>query len=116
MQYGEPATIISVERANNSKDGNPRYRVTLDDGTAMLTKADAALNHYIGNPEFRDGQVRVAITGKGAARSIVHVVTVWTPEDAAELKRLGKFMSTSKEMARWRVLCAKRDASKRLEE
>lgn len=48
----------TLERRNNTANGGPRFWVTFDDGTRLPTKADAQVNHVIGNPEY-DDRVRV---------------------------------------------------------
>jgi len=57
--------IESLERLNNSVNGNPRYRVHFTDGTVADTQSDASLNCGISNPEFRDVPLRVTFTRAG---------------------------------------------------
>lgn len=45
-------TIAALKRLRNSPDGNPRYNVLFTDGTAVATKADAAVAYGIENPEL----------------------------------------------------------------
>lgn len=59
------ATIIGLERLRNSVNGNPRFRVTLDNGTIAITQSDAAINYGIANPEYRDVPLRVTFTKAG---------------------------------------------------
>lgn len=54
------ARILSTERLRSSKASNPRYSVTTDHGT-WPTVADGAVGYGIGNPEYRDGAVRLTI-------------------------------------------------------
>lgn len=58
-------TIESLERLNNSVNGNPRYRVHFTDGTSALTQSDASLGYCIGNPEYRDVPLEVITTKAG---------------------------------------------------
>jgi hypothetical protein len=57
--------IESLERLNNSVNGNPRYRVHFTDGTVADTQSDASLNYGITNPEYRDVPLRVTFTRAG---------------------------------------------------
>ena len=57
--------IESLERLNNSVNGNPRYRVRFTDGTVADTQSDASLNYGISNPEYRDVPLRVTFTRAG---------------------------------------------------
>ncbi len=46
------ATISWVERLNNSVNGNPRFRLHLDDATSVLTQSDASVNYDVGNLSY----------------------------------------------------------------
>lgn len=50
----------SLERLRNSANGNPRFRVTFDDGTSFETGRDAQVGYLIGNSEF-DGVVDILV-------------------------------------------------------
>jgi hypothetical protein len=39
--------ILATERLRNSKNGNPRWRLTLGDGTEVVTPRDAMVGHKI---------------------------------------------------------------------
>lgn len=54
----------TLERLKNSVNGNPRYRVTFNDGTKFLTAPDASIGYTIGNSEF-DGHVDITVNGRG---------------------------------------------------
>lgn len=54
----------TLERMNNSRNGNPRYRVTFADGTVFPTAVDAQVGYAIGNPEY-NGDVDVKVNGRG---------------------------------------------------
>lgn len=55
------ATITGVAHIQNSADGNPRFRVTLDTGGTYDTEPDAAINHGITNSEYREGPVMIEL-------------------------------------------------------
>ena len=55
------ARISLLKRANNSVDGNPRWRVYLNDGTMYHTKVDASVAFGLDNPEYKDCDVEVTI-------------------------------------------------------
>jgi hypothetical protein len=61
--------IAKIERLNDSRNGNPRFRVALElpDGTwwTRQTESDASVNYGIENPEFRDTPVWVDFNGSG---------------------------------------------------
>jgi hypothetical protein len=50
----------TLERLQNSVNGNPRYRVTFADGTCYPMGRDLQVGYTIGNPEF-DGDVWVQL-------------------------------------------------------
>jgi hypothetical protein len=68
-------TIESLERLNNSVNGNPRYRVHFVDGTSMLTQSDASIGYAIGNPEYQDVPLEVIATKAGRIYDLKPVVT-----------------------------------------
>ena len=51
--------IVSVEHAATSRNGNPTYRVTLEDGTSFLTETDGSVGYAATN--FRN---LPTVTGK----------------------------------------------------
>lgn len=59
------ATIIALERLRLSVNGNPRFRVTFDNGTVAQTETDASIGYSIENPEYRDVPLRVFTTKAG---------------------------------------------------
>jgi hypothetical protein len=61
MEQKITATIIDLHRTTNSGNGNPRYRVTLDNGRTYRTETDAAVNNMIDNSEYRDVPVRLTL-------------------------------------------------------
>ncbi len=56
--------IEKIERMNNSKDGNPRFRLHTADG-AYATMPDASVAYGIENPEYQEGRVRLTLNSKG---------------------------------------------------
>lgn len=52
--------VTRLKRAQNSKYGNPRWRVYLADGTEYYTKPDASCAYGLTNSEFK-GDVEVEI-------------------------------------------------------
>lgn len=59
--------IDRVEKTTNSTNGNPRFRVTLDDGSRLLTKPDSMFALYLvdGGTEYTDVPVTIEINGRG---------------------------------------------------
>ena len=58
-------TITSLVRLYNSRNGNPRYRVTFDSGLVAETESDGAVNYGIGNSEYKDTPLTVTLTKYG---------------------------------------------------
>ena len=59
-------TIARIERANNSRNGNPSFWITFTDYDRIKTAADAAFCYTIGNKGYREGDtVEVFIGGRG---------------------------------------------------
>ena len=59
------ATILTIERERSSRNGNPRWRVTFDNGTSMRTEVDGSVGYGIENRENRAGPVDVWIDRRG---------------------------------------------------
>jgi hypothetical protein len=57
-------TITHLERLHNSVNGNPRFRITFDDGSTHLLSSDASLGYCITNTEYR-GALNVWLTKAG---------------------------------------------------
>lgn len=55
--------IRELTRLRNSASGNPRWLVTLSDGTSAPTLADADANFGIENSEFQDTPLTVELEG-----------------------------------------------------
>lgn len=58
-------TITSLERLRLSVNGNPRFRVTFDNGLTAQTQSDAGFAYAIENPEYRDVPLDVTLTRAG---------------------------------------------------
>lgn len=58
-------TIIALERLRNTVNGNPRYRITFDNGLAAVSQSDAGFTYAITNPEYRDTPLDVTLTRAG---------------------------------------------------
>jgi hypothetical protein len=61
----ETKTIVGIDRMSSSRNGNPRYRLTFDDGTSAPLQPDSSIAYGINNPEYRSGPVRVTFNGRG---------------------------------------------------
>ena len=48
------SALVDAKRLNSSSNGNPRYLITFDDGSEVITQSDAAINYGITNHEYRD--------------------------------------------------------------
>lgn len=60
--------IYSIERLNNSVNGNPRYRIAFDDAAAspLTTSSDYGFCYAVGNPDMCEGcLVSVTLTAAG---------------------------------------------------
>lgn len=58
-------TIKSIERMDNSPDGNPRHRIHLRSGVYLDTAPDASVGHVIANPEYADVPVLFTLNSRG---------------------------------------------------
>lgn len=67
------ATIESLTRLSNSRNGNPRYRIHFVGGTTAVTQADSSIVYAIGNPEYRGVPVRVEATPAGRVWNVTPV-------------------------------------------
>lgn len=47
MQFTKVSELTKLERLNNSRNGNPRFHVTLANGQAGKTKSDAGFAYAI---------------------------------------------------------------------
>lgn len=62
--------IGKLDRMQNSRNGNPRWRVTFTDGTVAATEPDAMIAYALNNPEYRDVDVDVTFNGRGWITSV----------------------------------------------
>lgn len=58
-------TIVKLDRMNNSVNGSPVWRITLDGGEVLRTESDSSISYGLGNPEFRDVPVTFELTKSG---------------------------------------------------
>jgi hypothetical protein len=71
----EHKTLSRIESLNNSKNGNPRYRLEFADATSAITSSDISDAYAIGNPGLRERcYVRVKFTRAGRIAQIEPVV------------------------------------------
>lgn len=63
--YTVTDTIVKLERMNNSRDGNPRWRVTLAAAGVHTTVPDAQVNHGIENSEYQNVPLSVTLDRHG---------------------------------------------------
>lgn len=49
----EVKRVLRLDRLQNSRNGNPRYKVTFTDGETAITKSDASCAFTIENSEMR---------------------------------------------------------------
>jgi hypothetical protein len=79
MSAGRPmyvtGRIVSIERLTNSRNGNPRFRVTLQSRDGMgtwNTAADHAFCYSVGNAGLRaESPVTLTIGGRGTIVAMV---------------------------------------------
>lgn len=58
-------TALRAERLNNSRNGNPRYRLHFDDGTSALTQSDSSCAYEIGNHVIVNAALELTLTRAG---------------------------------------------------
>ena len=64
-------TIAAIERLKSSHYGNPRFRITFDDGSSAVTSSEAVFCYAVGNADMREGS-RVLVEWTRAGR-IAHM-------------------------------------------
>jgi hypothetical protein len=74
-QHQRAGRIESLERLTNSRNGNPRFAITLGDTDGIFgtwnTAADASFSYEIGNPGKRVGSwVILTIGGRGTVTAV----------------------------------------------
>jgi hypothetical protein len=60
--HTDEGVITHVERIGMSVNGNPNYRVTLDNGNTYRTGSDSSVVYEIDNAVFRGVTVRLLLT------------------------------------------------------
>lgn len=58
----DEGVITHIERLNNSVNGNPAYRVHLDNGNVYRTQSDSSVAYEINNGTYRGVTVRLLLT------------------------------------------------------
>lgn len=61
-QHTDEGVITHIERINMSTNGNPNYRVHLDNGNVYRTSSDSGVVYEIDNVVFRGVTVRLLLT------------------------------------------------------
>jgi len=56
-----PTRIAVLERLDNSRSHNPRFRVHIQSGATFTTKPDAQVAYVIENSEYQDVPVRFTL-------------------------------------------------------
>ncbi len=62
QQHTDEGVITHLERLNNSSNGNPAWRVHLDNGNVYRTKSDSSVSYEINNDTYRGVTVRLLLT------------------------------------------------------
>lgn len=58
------STITSTERLGTSRNGNPSWRVHLDNEAVLRTQTDAAIGYEIGNSAITNVPVDITVNGR----------------------------------------------------
>lgn len=61
-QKADEGVITHIERINMSVNGNPNYRVHLDNGNVYRTSSDSSVVYKIDSAVFRGVTVRLLLT------------------------------------------------------
>lgn len=56
IQFTQPATVESIEKLRNSRNGNPRFKIRFTNGIEGTTKTDAGWAYAI-----HDGMTKVTV-------------------------------------------------------
>lgn len=62
IPHTDEGVITYIERINNSVNGNPNFRIHLDNGNVYRTSSDSSVVYEINNPEFQGPTVRLWLT------------------------------------------------------
>ena len=66
MQFTQVSTLAKLERLENSRNGNPRFKVTLANGQSGKTKTDAGFAYAIcDNWQGKQVRAEYRVTGNG---------------------------------------------------
>jgi hypothetical protein len=58
-------TIVILRRTSNTKNGNPNYTITLDNGQSYRLVSDSSLAGRINNSDFQDFLHTFTLNGHG---------------------------------------------------
>lgn len=61
-QHADEGVITHIERIGMSVNGNPNYRVHLDNGNVYRTSSDSSVVYEINNPVYKGVTVRLLLT------------------------------------------------------
>lgn len=67
MAYTDEGVIKHLERLPNSLNGNPRFKITMENGNTHITKADGFIGLQLQDPAFIGPTVRLLIKRTGRA-------------------------------------------------
>ena len=68
-QPTDMGVISGITRLKNSRNGNPRWEVTLDNGNTYITMSDGYVGYEIDNVDYRGVTVELALTKATRTRS-----------------------------------------------
>lgn len=61
-QHADEGVITHIERIGMSVNGNPNFRVHLDNGNVYRTSSDSSVVYEINNPVYKGVTVRLLLT------------------------------------------------------
>lgn len=73
MAYTDEGVIKHLERLPNSLNGNPRFKIIMENGNTHITKADGFIGYQIQNSEFIGPTVRLVISRVGRAFRVTDI-------------------------------------------
>lgn len=61
-QHADEGVITHIERIGMSVNGNPNFRIHLDNGNVYRTSSDSSVVYEINNPVYKGVTVRLLLT------------------------------------------------------
>lgn len=61
-QHADEGVITHIERIGMSVNGNPNFRIHLDNGNVYRTSSDSSVVYEINNPVYKGITVRLLLT------------------------------------------------------